>query len=396
MGTIPRAARAAAQCSALLVSLAVATVLAAPEAGAQTAPAGAREVPAKTVPVPDTVSPQMQKLIAAPLTPTWNVIPKTAEEWKAQVDAGAAATVQTLPALREKLRVKVEPMTIDGVKAYMVTPEIIPPENRNRLLVHVHGGCYVSFPGESGTAEAIFMAGLRALQGDLGRLSHAARSSLSGRARRRDDGVEGGHRRWRRRRTWRSSAPRPAANLTLSMVLRAKQDNLPLPAAIAPGTPMSDLTNAGDTFRTNAMLDNVLVAPDASCDKRAALYANGHDLKDPMLSPVYGDMHGFPPAILTSGTRDLLLEQHRARASQAAPGRRRGGAAGLRGPVARALLPRCRRARDQGGVRGDRPLLRQAPREIALREGYDASLLRNASSAATSFLSPSRSAAICS
>lgn len=26
-----------------------------------------------------------------------------------------------------------------------------------------------------------------------------------------------------------------------------------------------------------------------------------------MLSPVYGDMHSFPPAILTTGTRDLLL-----------------------------------------------------------------------------------------
>jgi monoterpene epsilon-lactone hydrolase len=30
-------------------------------------------------------------------------------------------------------------------------------------------------------------------------------------------------------------------------------------------------------------------------------------MKDPMLSPVYGDMKGFPPTILTSGTRDLLL-----------------------------------------------------------------------------------------
>ena len=39
----------------------------------------------------------------------------------------------------------------------------------------------------------------------------------------------------------------------------------------------------------------------------AELYANGHDLKDPMLSPVYGDMHGFPPTLLTTGTRDLLL-----------------------------------------------------------------------------------------
>ena len=26
-----------------------------------------------------------------------------------------------------------------------------------------------------------------------------------------------------------------------------------------------------------------------------------------MLSPVYGDFHGFPPTILTSGTRDLFL-----------------------------------------------------------------------------------------
>jgi acetyl esterase/lipase len=37
------------------------------------------------------------------------------------------------------------------------------------------------------------------------------------------------------------------------------------------------------------------------------LYTDGRDLKDPMLSPVYGDMRGFPPAILTTGTRDLLL-----------------------------------------------------------------------------------------
>jgi acetyl esterase/lipase len=95
--------------------------------------------------------------------------------------------------------------------------------------------------------------------------------------------------------------------LTLSMVLRAKQENLPLPGAIAPGTPMSDLTDAGDSFYTNAMVDNVLIAPNASCDVRAGLYANGHDLKDPLLSPIFGDMHGFPSTILNTGTRDLLL-----------------------------------------------------------------------------------------
>ena len=265
-----------------------------------------RNIPARTIPVPDTVSPQMQKLIAAPLSPTWNVIPKTAEEWKAQVDAGAAAAMQALPALREKLGVTVEPVTVGGVKAYMVTPRNVPPENLNRLLIHVHGGCYVSFPGESGTTEAILMAGFghfKIISVDY-RMppDHPYPAAL-------DDAMA----------VWKAAQkmanPKNMAifgssaggALTLSMVLRAKRDHLPLPAAIAPGTPMADLTNSGDTFRTNAMLDNVLVAPDASCDKRAALYTNGHDLKDPLLSPIYGDMHGFPPAILTTGTRDLLL-----------------------------------------------------------------------------------------
>ena len=265
-----------------------------------------RDMPARRIPVPDTVSPQMQKLIAAPLSPTWNVIPKTAEEWKAQVAAGAAATMQAIPALLEKLGVKIEPVTIGGVKAYMVTPRSVPPENVNRLLVQVHGGCYVSGPGESGTTEAILMAGFghfKIISVDY-RMppDHPYPAAL-------DDAMA----------VWKAAVkmadPKKMAifgssaggALTLSMVLRAKQDHLPLPAAIAPGTPMADLTNSGDTFRTNAMLDNVLVAPDASCDKRAALYTNGHDLKDPMLSPLYGDMHGFPPAILTTGTRDLLL-----------------------------------------------------------------------------------------
>jgi transposase len=58
---------------------------------------------------------------------------------------------------------------------------------------------------------------------------------------------------------------------------------------------------------TNELVDNVLVSRDGFCDAATVVYANGHDLKDPLISPVYGDMHGFPPAILTTGTRDLLL-----------------------------------------------------------------------------------------
>jgi epsilon-lactone hydrolase len=67
------------------------------------------------------------------------------------------------------------------------------------------------------------------------------------------------------------------------------------------------MTKTGDTFFTNEMLDNVLVSNDGWLGDAAKLYAAGHDLRDPQLSPVYGDFAGFPPTILTSGTRDLFL-----------------------------------------------------------------------------------------
>ena len=95
--------------------------------------------------------------------------------------------------------------------------------------------------------------------------------------------------------------------MTLAMVLRAKAEGLPLPAATAPGTPWSDMTKTGDTFFTNEKVDNILVSNDGWLGDAAKLYANGHDLKDPQLSPIYGDFAGFPPTILTSGTRDLFL-----------------------------------------------------------------------------------------
>ena len=67
--------------------------------------------------------------------------------------------------------------------------------------------------------------------------------------------------------------------LTLSTVLRLKQEGLSLPAAIAPGTPMADVTRTGDSFNTNRLVDNVLVGPEGRCQAMAALYADGHDLR---------------------------------------------------------------------------------------------------------------------
>jgi len=287
-----------------LICLAISAALLALSAYGQTlAP---REVPAKSIPVPSTVSPQMQAIIAQPLRTNWDKPPTTPEGWKQLADSIAATVAPQIPAMSERMDVKIEPSTLNGVRIYTITPNNIPAANKNRLAIHVHGGCYVLNPREAALPEAIFMAGFAHMKvisvdyrmppeayypgalDDAMTVYKAQIKSLNA----KNIAVFG------------SSA---GGALTLEMMLRAKQENLPMPGAIAPGTPMSDVTKKGDTFLTNAMLDNVLVSQDGFCDAATMFYANGHDLKDPMLSPVYGDVRGFPPTILTSGTRDLLL-----------------------------------------------------------------------------------------
>ena len=273
---------------------------------AQQAPPGAREVPSRAIPVPDTVSPQMQAVIARPFDPSFNLVPQTTAEWKARVEKVALATVAGLPKLREALGVTVQPSTMAGVKVFIVTPKSIAPQNRDRVLMHLHGGVRVFGPGESGTREAILMAGFggfKVISVDY-RMppdfpfpaalddAVAVYRNLLQTVDAKNVGIFG------------ASA---GGSLTITTLLRAKMEGLPMPGAIAPGTPTVDLTKTGDTLFTNAMVDNVLGTQDGFIRATALLYANGRDLKDPLISPIYGDVQGFPPAILTSGTRDLYL-----------------------------------------------------------------------------------------
>ena len=285
-------------CKLLLPLLALAA-----SAAAQSAPL---QVPAKSLPVPSDVSPEMQQLIGKPLPATWNLQYQTGEEWRKYANEQAAKSIAKLPAMRERLHVTVKPETIDGVHVYNVAAVSIPASHQDKVLIHVHGGCYVLQPGEAGTSEAIMMAGF----GHFKVISVNYRMPPDGYYPAALDDAMTVY-----KAVLKTTDPKNIAvfgtsaggALTLEMMLRARQLGLPMPGAIAPGTPMADATKVGDSFQTNALVDNVLVSPDGFCDAATKVYAHGHSLADPLISPIYGDMHGFPPAILTTGTRDLLL-----------------------------------------------------------------------------------------
>jgi acetyl esterase/lipase len=93
-------------------------------------------------------------------------------------------------------------------------------------------------------------------------------------------------------------------NLAAAMLLRARDEGLPLPAGLILLSPEVDLTESGDSFQVNQMVDVVLPG---SLMRNNELYAGGDDLSHPYLSPLFGDLTGFPPTLLQSGTRDLFL-----------------------------------------------------------------------------------------
>lgn len=92
-------------------------------------------------------------------------------------------------------------------------------------------------------------------------------------------------------------------NLAAALILRARDEGLPMPVGVILTTPEVDLTESGDSFQTNQGLDPAL----HSLMTVNLMYANGNDLRYLYLSPLIGDLAGFLRTILTTRTRDLFL-----------------------------------------------------------------------------------------
>jgi monoterpene epsilon-lactone hydrolase len=93
-------------------------------------------------------------------------------------------------------------------------------------------------------------------------------------------------------------------NLAAALLLRARDEGLPMPAGALLMTPELDLTESGDSFNTLMGLDVILRN---RLTEMNLYYAAGADLTHPYLSPLLGDVSGFPPTLLQAGGRDIFL-----------------------------------------------------------------------------------------
>lgn len=92
--------------------------------------------------------------------------------------------------------------------------------------------------------------------------------------------------------------------LVLTTLLAARDRDLPMPRAVACISPWTDLACTGETFRTLAD-DDPMVSTSVTLAVAEA-YLAGAAAQLPYVSPLYGDVHGFPAALIQVGERELL------------------------------------------------------------------------------------------
>ena len=93
-------------------------------------------------------------------------------------------------------------------------------------------------------------------------------------------------------------------NLTVSSMMKMGDSAIPLPAAAACLSPAVDLTEKDS--KDQVFKDPLL--PPRAVRFYAESYVKHDDPRNPLISPVYGDLHGLPPLLVHVGEDEMLCE----------------------------------------------------------------------------------------
>jgi epsilon-lactone hydrolase len=264
----------------------------------------------RDIPVPSSISPQAQATLAAGavmLEAAKNSDPPSPEDhdaWREFISLTDSLMLGMFEANAAGFEGSVERTTIAETPVFVITPASISDVDDAPIYLDIHGGALVMGGGECCKAMGKIMAGRTNMvtwsvdyrmppehpyPAGLDDCVAVYRALLEQRD--PDRIVVGG-----------ASA---GGNLAAALVLRARDEGLPLPAACVLLSPEVDLTESGDSFCTNLGVDSALPR---SLAPSIALYASGADLTSPYLSPLFGDFSKpFPRTFLQTGTRDLFL-----------------------------------------------------------------------------------------
>jgi acetyl esterase/lipase len=245
----------------------------------------------RVVPVPKTLSPEAQALIAT--GKSWCPGPRS-PEFQPLIDR--AKKLYPVNIEEDKM--------VGGVKTKWVTPASgIPADKKNRVLINLHGG---GFTVDSGSyVESIPISNLTktlvvSVDYRLSPQNHfpAAVDDVIAVYKELLKTYKAGN-----IAIYGTSA---GAALTIQAAARIRHDGLPQPGALGVFSGNADATNPTDSsamFATAGLVGAKIPDPG---NQRGA-YLGDHDPKDPLASPIFSDLKGFPPTLCMTGTRDAAL-----------------------------------------------------------------------------------------
>jgi len=253
----------------------------------------------RVVPVPGTISAQAQKSLAQPL-PDQGPEQTLAERRRLTDAYTAGARVAWSKICPNEL---VEDK-MAGVPVRIVTPEGMPEGNKDKVLLNLHGG---GFNSDSGSyTESIPIASYAKIKvvAVLYRLAPEYPFPAAV-----DDAVAV------YKELLKSYKPdhiaiygtSAGAILTAEVAAKLKQLGLPLPAALGIFSGMGDFARPGDSQSLYALRGFSGHLDPPVSGRHDSQYAASTDASDPILSPIYGDLHGLPPTLFVTSGRDLLL-----------------------------------------------------------------------------------------
>ena len=217
-------------------------------------------------------------------------------------DEGSKESVGLIERMRAAYPCKIEHTTAAGVKAKIVTPDPADSNKRDRVLICVHGG---GFQTDSGSfLEAIPIAGLTGIRVISVEYRLAPKFPFPAAV---EDAVAV------YKETLKSYSPNKialygtsaGAILTAETAVQSRKLGLPLPAALGFFSGIADMARPGDAGHIYSISGFMDFQPPSG--QMLAAYVGKTDPKDPVLSPIYADLKGFPPTLCMTGTRDICL-----------------------------------------------------------------------------------------
>ena len=253
----------------------------------------------RIVPVPLTISPEAKKMLARPVSDAPK--PQSIAEQRAGTDKWQAGAGEVSKRLYP---VKIDGAMMAGVPVRVVMPIEMPAANKDRVLMNLHGGGFVVDSGS--LTESIPIASLTKTRvvSVLYRMApeHPFPAAV-------DDAVAV------YKELLKTYTPQhiavygtsAGAVLSAEFAVKVKQLGLPEPAALGIFSGHGDFARKGDSWSIYALdgFSGHLAEPSSPLPDGP--YVGSTDRRDPVLSPVYADLHGLPPTLFLTSTRDLLL-----------------------------------------------------------------------------------------